>query len=157
MPRSIPIPHTHTKIIHVSRNNRHKYQLVILERGQSTQNKLDTSSCRKTEAFTQVFSRHLCGLNVQSFTGNWNRKMEPGNDSFGQVCGYPDTQHSLRRHTVTTCTVLKPSSMDTQSSIPFFYHRKRRRIAKSPRSAPKEVPRTAPPSPKPAVAHSHQM
>ena len=29
------------------------------------------------------------------FTGNWNRKMEPGNDSFGPVSGYPDTQHSL--------------------------------------------------------------
>ena len=24
----------------------------------------------------------------KSFTGNWNRKIEPGNDSFGRVSGY---------------------------------------------------------------------
>ena len=29
----------------------------------------------------------------KSFMGNWNGKMEPGNDSFGRVFGYP-AQHS---------------------------------------------------------------
>ena len=31
----------------------------------------------------------------KSFTGNWNRKMEPGNDSFGRVSGYSDTRRSI--------------------------------------------------------------
>ena len=102
----IHVPHTHTDTQPITvNNNKHKYQLAIL-----TQNKLDTSNkswqvCEirpSSKAFIQVFSRLpfawlKCSVGIfkSRFTGNWNRKTEPGNDSLGQVSGYPDTWHSL--------------------------------------------------------------
>ena len=50
------------------------------------------------EMFSQNFKK--------SFTGNWNRKMEPGSDSFGRVSVYPGTRHSLNLMYMCTCAVL---------------------------------------------------
>ena len=56
------------------------------------------------------FVRLKCSVKIfKSFTGNWNRIMEPGNDSFGRVLGYPAQPLS---------TSTRESQSSTFSSVP---------------------------------------
>ena len=52
---------------------------------------MSTLHCSQ-ESHVSVRAAQMLSPNFKkSFTGNWNPKMEQGNDSFGRASGYPDT------------------------------------------------------------------